>query len=270
MRKIRLLGVTTLLTILLMPLVAKADSSKHKLLEKQLKIKKIPLQGIPDQRALRVVIEPKARCFLGDIDIMLRELRQGDPGTRLQISIEPIYPNSAGLAPSVRNVHRAEPIGDGKVQLWIPVPNVSSPTLLGLFLCKNSGDAEGCADKDIQPYDQLSNQFAVVVDQKRQKGYLLNPPSVGQGAIDRVLFFRPLVIDQDSARFSELLMAAGDYDRLDTYFSRLLQTDSLYQENFGRMRFLGQALGSLPLEFSGEGVTVALPYYNRKKCTGSP
>jgi hypothetical protein len=88
---------------------------------------------------------------------------------------------------------------------------------------------------------------------------------------DRLYFFRPIIITQDSLLFT----AKGGRAGLDPGFGEFIRSVSAPQsmptdQALGRLQYLDAAISSIPFVQDGELLKAMLPYYSPEKCGSMP
>ena len=110
--------------------------SSFRTLERELDISKFPRAD-----HLQLEVQPQARCFFGDLDVVYRDSKRLSPSGRIILTLEAISP-SAGPAIALAEFFSSKGV-DYRARLRIP--NDLPGSAYGIFLCSDvEGTASNC------------------------------------------------------------------------------------------------------------------------------
>ncbi len=234
-----------------------ADNSMRQALSAA-RMQRFPLFASGSDAYLDFHLEPWRRCSYGDLDIMRRELqRQGR--AHLVATIEAF--DTSSFLPQSRAITVAQ-IEQG-YDLLFTVPRPAQPTLAGLFFCTDSKAEQTCQNKESVDLDLLIKEQLSAEALKNAGVPSKDPPP------DRILFFQPLLLTEDSA----LALSEGwDATDLDPALQEVLMAATKSAEkgrgHAQRLLKLARLTKSEVLQSASGGnrIEIRMPVYDATTC----
>lgn len=223
----------------------------------ELKIRSKQLQGNPKDTAFYFTISSDARCMVGDLDIIGKELEHS-PESKLLLTIEPLQPSDDG--PYVAKEITIAKIAGG-VRIPLLLPRSDGLRHMALYVCKDSTGEGRCRDKSVGDLNKVYQAY-----------YPLNggkPVSQNYRATDKIYFFQYLLLDGDSLVAFDTEATVKASDKLEGYLVERTRKSSEAREVVGRVSKMNDTINSVPVTFTGSYIHLDLPRLDQSICAAA-
>ena len=223
----------------------------------ELKIRSKQLQGNPKDTAFYFTISSDARCMVGDLDIIGKELEHS-PESKLLLTIEPLQPTDDG--PYVSKEITIAKIAGG-VRIPLLLPRSDGLRHMALYVCKDSTGEGRCRDKSVGDLNKVYQAY-----------YPLNggkPVSDSYRATDKIYFFQYLLLDGDSLVAFDTEATVKESEKLESYLVERTRKTSEAREVVGRVSKMNDTINSVPVAFTGSYIHLDLPRLDQSICAAA-
>ena len=203
-------------------------------------------------REVRFAISPKNSCFMGDIDLIMLESSWAR-FDELLVTLEPIAPANGPV--SSKKVSLQQLLSGETVTLT--APSVSSPTPMGVFICKDSRGSGTCAGKELRNFRAALDRY-----QSDREPAKLNRE---KDFPDVVYYFNHVVVEPSGISADQEAYGKAQQERLKPLMQRALPQG--YAEQLERLRRLHFTVGSVPLAEKDGALQIILPKIDLPNCT---
>lgn len=223
-----------------------------------------PVRASPSERVVQFDLMRSARCFFGDLDLIMNDLQTADGNVGLQLTVETVGGSEPGVyfADAMQNMNPKSNLGTYEVTL----PRRKGGRVYGVFLCSVKESEAGkvpCSKQSLQSFDAAFAPYRV--DSSSLKAGGASSPYTPPAEVAPKLYFAQFFVD-DGRSLS--LITNVDSPKL----TAALQTSGIAtgdsKESAGLIRRYSQTLGSSPLQWSDERVRISLPFFSETKCNG--
>lgn len=215
-------------------------------------------KGITEE-GISFILRALYRCNFGDLDALNYDLLASDPLPRMLLTLEPLLVKDTSVAPVVKDISGPKGLYQEGFHTKLPLPVLSKPTLLGLFICKDSNKEAHCNNKAVVPINEILSKYSKEKDKPESKPGL---------AVDKVYFFKFLVFDGKGGVFYPAKeINQQTYSQLETELLGLGIVREQLTPVMERLRVIHEALGSVNLVAGADGsLGIILPKYSQEKC----
>lgn len=226
---------------------------------KQLGITQVELS---QHHEVKVRVTPKDMCMFGDIDAIALETRWGGTTGKILLALEPISGEPGGA--SVAEISLAD-LADSGAAFTLTVPSQQTPKLFGLYICRDSSNANSCRGKEVTDYKAIFERYALDVAKDGEVSPKASETERMKPVADRIYFFKSVIIDQNSLRLSTK-QTSDDRAAFMSQYLMSLSPDADYRADLDRDRAINKTIASLPLSLNGDVVEMSLPRITPDKC----
>lgn len=199
---------------------------------------------------LKVKFRNTGRCTLGDLDIIKDGMRA--PGSKLLLTVEPLGLNKVEAA-GASEVGLDTIEGNGAVEVL--VSNPETPTVYGLYLCRDSDDSGLCGRKRLVP------PGAPVEPGKEQS------VKTSELLADPIWYFNPVVIRENKiTAFKQPYKEPDYYKTLGAFISSIAPAAAAGQDAIEIIKDTNDIIRSGSLQLEGSEATIDLPKFEQKWC----
>jgi hypothetical protein len=217
-------------------------------------LREIPWESfkLSDDGTLRVSMESRKWCTLGDLDVIALDGKASE-NPKFLLTVEPLNPEDAGFQPMVRSL-TSNDFQKG-FRTTFKLPHLNKTMQAGLFLCKDSGN-QGRCNTDAKEAIDINRMLSNDSEGMKKNNHFRSP--------DRIYFFQYLYLEGDHSvrAFQNPDVPDVSFDavsaRLKTASGNAKDEDML-QNALGRAKRFQQTLRSLPLEQGGGYARIVLP-----------
>lgn len=212
-----------------------------------------PVSGVSTDKLI-IKILPKRGCFHGDLDIALADV-VAHPGSHLQVSIEPLLPE-ASFKPLVEEIKldgevASTALTEGWLRFLAPrffkdpllltysLPNVSTKTIAGLFICRVPKLGMSC-----RPLAYEAPQTSTDDLENAEDPAAIFPEG-------KIHFFKPLLLHEHQIFLPEVK------EKIDNYWFAL---SKLIPNKLSREYDMDKTIWNFNLEAGSDYVQVLMPY----------
>jgi hypothetical protein len=152
-------------------------------------VSRLPIKsGEGNKVILPLDVVSGSRCGIADLDIIRTDTTQGNLGSNLIVSVEPLqsnnkFPNS-GIA-----THWYEIVKD-KLSKPLEIDLASDSAIAGIFICSDKSGTKSCGNKKVLSMIEMSNQLASTTVET----YPLEK-------VDKIYYFAPFLIEKKGIAF---------------------------------------------------------------------
>ena len=210
--------------------------------------RELPVSG--QGLALRVKFRNTGRCTLGDLDIIKNGMLS--PRAKLLLTVEPLGLNKAEAAGAVEvGLDTIE--GKGAVKVVVPTPK--TPTVYGVYLCRDSDDTGLCGAKSLIP-----------------PGAPPEPKTVSSAAgnvrpADPIWYFNPVVIRENKiTAFKQPYKEPDYYKTLGAMILSIVPAPVSGRNPIDLIKESNDIIRSGSLQLEGSDATIDLPRFEQKRC----
>ena len=199
-----------------------------------------------------VTVKPVAKkvCFFGDLDLIRAELSWAG-ASEIIVSIEPLDDSKVSTGSAA--VLPLESINMTKGFAKLKVPEVTKPTVMGLYICKDSSKTGSCRNKVVTSPLELLNRYSPTSDPSQLKDFP-----------DRVYYFHRVVVSPDSLSSSSAPLDKKGYEQ--TVAMIRAEGSQGAPDRIAQFSKLQFTLSSAPLRQSGDTLQPLLPISDFKNC----
>lgn len=216
-------------------------------------LRPVEVLKLDPSRNLSVQISAKKSCFIGDLDLILAEMSWGK-FTDLLVTLEPIDDTTAKGSSVILPIERLK---DQKEIVELKVPNVSAPTPMGLFICKDVAHTGSCRNKEVVSPGTLAARY----DPQAEPAKL----NLDKDFPDKVYYFAHLVVEPNSVSSSEAVFDKAERARIEGIAKK--ESPQLYAKKMERIDLLHGTLSSVPLAQSDGNLQIILPISDFPNCS---
>ncbi len=223
----------------------------------ELKIRSKTLQGNPKETAFYFTISSDARCMVGDLDIIGKELEHS-PDAKLLMTIEPLQPNDDG--PYISKEITIAKIAGG-VRIPLLLPRADGLRHMALYVCKDSTGDGRCRDKAVGDLNKVYQAY-----------YPLNggkPVADSYRATDKIYFFQYLLLDGDSVVAFDTEATVKESKKLEDYLVERTRKTSEARDVVARVSKMNDTINSVPVAFTGSYIHLDLPRLDQSVCAAA-
>ena len=213
-----------------------------------------------DQKA-PFIIKAVNRCIFGDMDAMVLDVMWSRKDGRMLLTLEPLDAggqSSGGqpFEPVVRDIGEAPGVRESGFRFEMNLPQLDKPTVMGLFICKDTVEANRCANKELMPINKILGLYKI--DRGKEPNYQ---------ASDKIYFFKFLVVAEGKVYFPSITITNSRAEELEKALVGLGFSGSAALAASKQIRKYDQTLGSTNLHLTNDGaLEIALPKFSKEKC----
>lgn len=137
---------------------------------------------VGEQAALKITIRPVAQCGFGSMEAINFDLMGSRSGTRMLLSLEPLLSFSDPAQAVTKDISSTPGLHKKGFHTDLFVPDLKEPTILGIFVCKDSSNKALCGHRELKSIRQILETY--------QKGRTFPK---GFRASDKIYYFNYLV-----------------------------------------------------------------------------
>lgn len=205
-----------------------------------------------------------ARCFFGDLDLIMNDLQTADGNLGLQLTVETVGGSEQGVyfAEALKDMNPKSNLGTYEVTL----PKMGKGHVYGVFLCSVRESEAGkvpCSKQLSQPFNVAFAPYRV--DSSSLKGEGPSSPYTPPAQVAPKLYFAQYFVDSGGAL---ALISNVDSANLATSLAGRGMPKGETEEIARAIRGYSETLGSNPLQWSDERLRILLPFFSEKKCNG--
>ena len=139
----------------------------------------------------------------------------------------------------------------------IKIPRSSEPTLLGVFICKDTKKEGRCAGKKVVDINMVYKEHSP----DRNRSHSWRPD-------DKIYFFQPLIVQEDQVWSLSWPDIGQNGENLDAGIKYVVKNQGISPELVNRAIVLDQTIKSEIFKGSCSNYQISLPHYSKKKCAG--
>jgi len=246
---------------------AKADKSgvepgHHSVVAKAEYLSEVPWKEfrLTERGALRIVLQPRLWCTIGDLDAIALDGHLSD-NPRFLLTVEPLNPEDTSLPPMTR-VLTLKDFQKG-MRHEFSLPPLKKGIQLGIFLCKDTA-GEGRCNTDSKEVADINRMLADSSKSMKEDKKYRSP--------DRVYYFQYLYLEESNRlrAFQNPEVPDITFDAVQEQLKKARAERELEAQlrALGRAKRFQQTLRSLPLEQGNGYAKIVLPLmdHNPKHC----
>lgn len=223
-----------------------------------------PERESANERMVQVDVMRSARCFFGDLDLVMNDLEAADGTLGLQLTVEAI-----GTAQP--EVYFAEPLehkhpGSNLGTYEVALPKKKGARIYGVFLCSVREFEAGknpCSQQLLQTFDTSFAPYRV--DSGSLKGEGGNRAYTPPTSVLPKVYFAQYFVDTGS---SLSLITDAESPKLRTALLSSGIGKGEVEKDTRTIRRYAEALGSNPLQWNNKRLQIHLPFFSETKCNG--
>lgn len=204
-------------------------------------------------RAVSVKIAERKGCFFGDLDLILLEMVWSKLPEVL-VTLEPIEGEDGPVSSSRVTMKNLAP---GFHKISLKAPEVKQPTVMGLFVCRDSAKSGSCRSKTAESPSESFARFSPEAIAKLGG----KTPDVQ----DKIYYFNHVVVESDSVEISGALLDKSELERVRDIARQAMP------EGFGpilkRLLSLHSTIMSQPITQQSGALAVTLPISDFGNCS---
>ena len=204
-------------------------------------------------RGVPVTISSKKGCFFGDLDLMLVEM-SWSRFYDLRVSLEPLDDSKAAPSSAVVNVKDLAP---GSHSVTLKAPKVSQPTLMGLYICRDSKKTGSCRGKPVVSPGELIKRYSSESTTGKKEG--------GIAVDDKTYYFNQVVVEPDAISTSEAVFDTAEFARIREIAKQ--ESPKSFEKKLKRVYQTQRTLSSVPLKQVDGALAVTLPISDFANCS---
>ena len=195
------------------------------------------------------------RCTLGDRDAIAFDMYRTGDKFRLLLSVEPLFSDEEVHPKHAEEIRKRFVFQDKPIELHIP--SYSEPTLLGVFICKDSKEEGRCAEKKAEDINEIFKSHAP----GKNSSHHWHPD-------DKVYYFQPVLAHEDKV----WILSWQDIGKNGEHFKRSINIvageDQVSAESIHKAITLDKTIQSEIFKSQGGAFEIRLPHYSQAKCVG--
>lgn len=216
--------------------------------ERQLDLKRMPLEMRNGEALLKVKLALKPVCFPGDADAIDLEL-DASPNHRLLVTIEPLSETKDNLSWTLPDNFLKKGLAEHEFKIRVS----DKPLQYGFFLCTAESNDSRCGDKPVEDVN--------VIFREHIRG------DKHAGKTPRNIFFQYFLADtRGLSAFSGTDKRQPPFEKLKNYLKERHEGNTHLDREVDLAKKHTKALKSFPFRFEGNTLQIELPQYQASAC----
>ena len=205
------------------------------------------------EREVSVKISSKKGCFFGDLDLMLVEM-SWSKFYDLRVSLEPLDDSKEAPSSELMNV---KDLSRGSHTVALKVPKVLQPTLMGLYICRDSKKTGSCRAKPVvSPGDLIKLYSPESTAGKNEAGIAVD---------DKTYYFNHLVVEPEGVSTSKAVFDKAEFARISKIAKQ--ESPNSFEKKLAKVYETQRTLSSAPLKQVDGALAVTLPISDFGNCS---
>jgi hypothetical protein len=204
-------------------------------------------------RAVPVTISSKKGCFFGDLDLMLVEMSWSNYYD-LRVSLEPLDDGKAAGSSAVITVKDLAP---GSHTVSLKAPKVTQPTLMGLYICRDSKKSGSCRGKPVVSPGEFIKRYSSQATAGKKPGDLI--------VDDKTYYFNHVVVAPDGISSSDSVFDQAEFARVREIAQK--ESPKNFEQKLKKLYEAQRTLSSVPLKQVDGALAVTLPISDFANCS---